>query len=131
MPSIYQQAIIEYYKYPVNKKIIENCDLDYGDMNPSCGDDIHIYIKLDDAKKVSDVGFQGTGCAISQASISMLTEKLMGMSIDEMKLLTNDDIKEMLGIPITHARIKCAVLSLKVLQGAIHKYEGGDVGSSK
>lgn len=130
MPSIYQQQIIDLYRYPLNKKIIENADLDYGDKNPSCGDDIHLYITLDEENKVKDVGFQGNGCAISQASVSLLTEEIKGKSIEEMKALTNDNILELLGIPITHARMKCAILSLKVLMGAIHKHEGGNVGRS-
>ncbi len=130
MTSIYQQQIIDLYKYPINKKIIEDADLDYGDKNPSCGDDIRIYIKLDDDQKVIDVGFQGSGCAISQASTCLLTDEIKGMTLEEMEKLSNDDLLELLGIEITHARMKCAILSLKVLEGAIHKYKGGAVGSS-
>lgn len=130
MPSIYQDNILDHYKYPVNFKKVEGADLEYGDKNPVCGDDITIYIRLDDNQKVIEVGFQGTGCAISTASASMLTELIEDMTLDEMKKLTNDDITEMLGIPLTPVRLKCAILPLKVLEGAIHKYEGGDVGSS-
>ena len=130
MPSIYQENVLDHYKYPINFKKVDNADLDYGDKNPVCGDDIHLYIKLDENHKVIEVGFQGTGCAISTASASMLTELIEDMTLDEMKKLTNDDIREMLGIPLTPVRLKCAILPLKVLEGAIHKYEGGDVGSS-
>ncbi len=130
MPSIYQEQIIDYYKYPRNKKIIEDPTVEYGDTNPLCGDEIHLYIKLNDEGKVEDVGFQGKGCAISQASVSILTELLEDMTIEEMKKLTNDDIIEMLGITLSPIRLKCAILGLKVLEGAIHKHEGGEVGSS-
>ncbi len=130
MPSIYQENILDHYKYPVNFKKVENADLEYGDKNPVCGDDITIYITIDENQKVVEVGFQGTGCAISTASASMLTELIEEMTLEEMKKLTNEDIKEMLGIPLTPVRLKCAILPLKVLQGAIHKFEGGDVGSS-
>jgi nitrogen fixation NifU-like protein len=130
MPSIYQDNVLDHYKYPVNFKKVDDADLDYGDTNPVCGDEIHLYIKFDENKKVVEVGFQGMGCAISTASASMLTELIEDMTLDEMKKLTNEDIKEMLGIPLTPVRLKCAILPLKILEGAIHKYEGGDVGSS-
>ncbi|MHA2252873.1 MAG: iron-sulfur cluster assembly scaffold protein [Candidatus Kariarchaeaceae archaeon] len=130
MPSIYQEQIIDYYKYPRNKKIIEDSTVDYGDSNPVCGDDIHLYIKLNSDGKLEDIGWQGKGCAISQASVSLLTELIEDMTIDEIKELTNEDVKEMLGIPLSPIRLKCAILGLKVLEGAIHKYEGGAVGSS-
>lgn len=130
--SIYRDQIIDHYKYPRNKKKIEDPDLEYGDKNPLCGDDVTIQIKLDGNDQVLDIGFEGVGCAISQASVSLLTELLLDekMSIEEMKELTNEDIKEMLGIQLTAVRLKCAILPLKVLEGAIHKYEGGEVGSS-
>jgi nitrogen fixation NifU-like protein len=130
MPSIYQEQIIDYYKYPRNKKVLDVSSFDYGDQNPVCGDEIHIYVKLDDNGKVVESGFQGKGCAISQASVSLLTELIEGMTVDEMKQLTNEDIKEMLGIPLSPVRLKCAILGLKVLEGGIIKFEGGDVGSS-
>ncbi|MHA2032253.1 MAG: iron-sulfur cluster assembly scaffold protein [Candidatus Kariarchaeaceae archaeon] len=130
MPSIYQEQIIDYYKYPRNKKIIDDPSFDYGDQNPVCGDEIHLYVKLDEDGKVVESGYQGTGCAISQASVSLLTELLEGMNVDEMKQLSNEDIIEMLGIPLSPVRLKCAILGLKVLEGGIIKFEGGDVGRS-
>lgn len=130
MPSIYQDQIIDHYKYPRNFKKIEDASFDYGDQNPLCGDELHLYVKLDEEGKVCDVGFQGKGCAISQASASLLTELIEDMSLDELKNITNEDIKEMLGIPLSPIRLKCAILSLKVLEGGIIKYEGGKVGSS-
>lgn len=109
---------------------MDESTFDYGDQNPVCGDEIHIYVKIDENGKVAEAGYQGKGCAISQASVSLLTELLEGMTIDEMKELTNDDIQEMLGIPLSPVRLKCAILGLKVLEGGIIKYEGGNVGRS-
>jgi len=109
---------------------LEESTFDYGDQNPVCGDEIHLYVKLNEDGKVEDSGFQGKGCAISQASVSLLTELIEGMTIAEIKELTNEDIKEMLGIPLSPIRFKCAILGLKVLEGGIIKYEGGNVGSS-
>lgn len=130
MSSIYRDQIIDYYKFPRNKKQIPDATMVYGDKNPLCGDEVTFYIKLGEDNTVTDVGFQGVGCAISQASSSLLTEVIIGMSIDEIKQLTNDDIKEMLGIPLTPVRLKCAILSLKVVEGAVHHFEGGEVGKS-
>ncbi|MDH5404680.1 MAG: iron-sulfur cluster assembly scaffold protein [Candidatus Heimdallarchaeota archaeon] len=128
--SIYQDQIIDHYKYPRNFISLKNPTLEYGDANPVCGDEIHLYIQLDNQEKVERIGFQGKGCAISMASASLLTELLEEMTISEMKKLTNEDIKEMLGISLTPVRLKCAILCLKVLEGAIHKFEGGEVGKS-
>ena len=130
MPSIYQEQILDHYKYPRNFKIVEDAQISYGDKNPSCGDELEIFVKLDEQDNVVEVGFQGQGCAISMASASLLTEMLEEMTLPEIKKLTNEDIIEMMGIPLTPVRLKCAILSLKVLEGGIHKYEGGAVGSS-
>lgn len=130
MPSIYQEQIIDHYKYPRNFRKLDNADLDYGDKNPLCGDDIHIYINLDENQNVKEVGFQGQGCSISMASASLLTELLEEMTLDEIRELTNEDIEEMLGIPLSPVRYKCAILPLKVLEGAVMKFDGKPVGSS-
>ncbi|MHA2502378.1 MAG: iron-sulfur cluster assembly scaffold protein [Candidatus Kariarchaeaceae archaeon] len=130
MTSIYQQQIIDHYKYPRNFITIENADIDYGDANPVCGDEIRITINLDEEKNIKEIGFHGKGCAISMASASLLTELLEEMTIEEAKELTNDDIREMLGIDLSPVRLKCAILSLKVLEGGIIQYEGGNVGKS-
>jgi len=130
LPSIYQQQIIDHYKYPRNFVPLENANIDYGDSNPVCGDEIRITVNLDEDMNVKEVGFHGKGCAISMASASLLTELIEEMNLEEIKGLTNDDIKEMLGIELSPVRLKCAILSLKVLEGGIIKYEGGSVGSS-
>ena len=130
MPSIYQEIIMDHHKYPRNKKKIEDASVSYGDQNPVCGDDLTFYLKMDETEKITDIGFQGTGCAISQATASILTELIEDMSTEDIQKMTNDDVVEILGIPITPVRLKCAILSLKVLQGAILKHQGHEVGSS-
>lgn len=130
MTSIYQQQIIDHYKYPRNYVKLDNPTIEYGDKNPVCGDEIHFDILLNKESNVIKVGFQGQGCAISMASASLLTEVLEEMDLEEIKTLTNDDIREMLGIELSPVRLKCAILPLKVIEGGIIKYEGGEVGTS-
>ena len=94
---------------------IENADISYEDTNPLCGDKIRIDMKLHDGI-VEDVKFTGKGCAISQASASMLTDEIMGKSLQEIKALDKQTVFDMLGIPLGPTRVKCALLPLKVLK---------------
>ena len=116
----------------MNFKKLDDPSFDYGDTNPTCGDEAHLYVKFDSDEKVMDIGWQGTGCTISKAAASLLTDEILErkMSLEEMKDLSNDDMIELLGVPITPPRFKCAILALKVLEGGIVRYEGGDVGQS-
>jgi len=120
--DIYREIILDYYRNPRNYGKIENPDISKKDSNPLCGDELEMHINLKD-NKVSDVKFTGKGCAISQASASMLTELIMGKDFDFVKKLTKDDILENLGLhDLGPARIKCALLSLKVLKYGIYSY---------
>lgn len=120
--DIYREIILDYYRNPRNFGKIENPDISKRDSNPLCGDELEMHINLKD-NKVSDVKFTGKGCAISQASASMLTELIMGKDFDYVKKLTKEDILENLGLPdLGPARIKCALLSLKVLKYGIYSY---------
>jgi nitrogen fixation NifU-like protein len=120
--DIYREIILDYYRNPRNFGKIENPDISKHDSNPLCGDELEMHINLKD-NKVSDVKFTGKGCAISQASASMLTELIMGKDFDYVKKLTKEDILENLGLPdLGPARIKCALLSLKVLKYGIYSY---------
>ena len=112
--ELYKENIIDHYKHPHNKEAIPDCQLTHREYNPLCGDDITIYIEIEN-EKVKRATFQGHGCAISQASISMLTDKIKGMEVKKAKELTREEILDMLGIPIGPVRMKCALLSLKVL----------------
>lgn len=126
MSDIYKEIILDYYKNPRNYGKLENPDIKAKDSNPLCGDEIEIQIKLDDRKeRIEEIKFYGKGCAISQASASMLTEMVEGMKIEEIKKLSKEDILEMLGNPnLGPLRIKCALLGLKVLKLAVYSYLG-------
>ncbi len=121
--DMYRERILDHYRNPQNYGTIEDADVHYSDVNPSCGDEIDMYAVVDENDEVVDVKFDGQGCAISQASASLLTEKVKGMTLDEVRALETDDIKEMLGIELSPVRVKCAVLGLKVLEGGIVEYE--------
>ena len=115
MDDLYRENILDHYRYPRNKGHLDNPDIQYHDVNPFCGDELTLELKVED-DRIVDVAFEGKGCAISQASASMLTEELVGMSLDEVKALDKDFIVDMLGIEIGPVRMKCALLSLKVLK---------------
>lgn len=118
MESLYREAIIDYYKHPRRKGHLENPDIQFHDHNPFCGDQITIELKIEDGKVV-DAAFDGRGCAISQATASMLVEDVIGKTLDEVKELDKEYILEMLGIEIGPTRLKCALLSLKVLKAGV------------
>ena len=120
MDNLYRDFILEHYRTPHNKGVLDPHDLHFADSNPTCGDELSMTIQLDDAKRhVSDIAFDGRGCAISQASASILTDELRGMTLDELRSIDPKDVLEALGVPIGPARLKCALLSYKVLQGAV------------
>jgi nitrogen fixation NifU-like protein len=120
MDNLYRDFILEHYRAPHNKGVLEPHDLHFADSNPTCGDELSMTIQLDDEKgHVADVAFDGRGCAISQASASILTDELRGMSLAELRGIDPKDVLEALGVPIGPARLKCALLSYKVLQGAV------------
>ncbi len=123
MDDLYRENILEHYKNPSNYGSLQDPDISYTDSNPLCGDEIRIDINLDN-NKVKDVRFQGKGCAISKASASMLTEMIEGMSLEEMKEITKEDIMDVLGIKLGPVRIKCALLSLKVLKAGAYGLKG-------
>ncbi|MHB8604432.1 MAG: Fe-S cluster assembly sulfur transfer protein SufU [Thermoplasmatota archaeon] len=120
---MYRDHILEHYKHPRNFGALEPADIDHREDNPLCGDDIRMTVRLDADSNVSEVRFSGRGCAISQASASMLTERVVGKPLDEVKKLSRDDIVAMLGIPISPVRLKCATLGLVVLRDGIDGYE--------
>jgi nitrogen fixation protein NifU and related proteins len=120
MDNLYRDFILEHYRAPHNRGVLEPHDLHFADSNPTCGDELSMTIQLDDAKqRVVDVAHDGRGCAISQASASILTDELRGMTVDELRGIDPKDVVEALGVPIGPARLKCALLSYKVLQGAV------------
>ncbi|OLB92415.1 MAG: SUF system NifU family Fe-S cluster assembly protein [Thaumarchaeota archaeon 13_1_40CM_38_12] len=120
--DIYREIILDYYRNPRNFGKIQNPDIAQKDSNPLCGDELEMHINIKD-NKVADVKFTGKGCAISQASASMLTELIMGKDFEYVKKLTKEDIFDNLGLhDLGPARIKCALLSLKVLKYGLYSY---------
>lgn len=120
--EIYQEFILELYKNPLNFGKIENADMHAVSNNPLCGDRIELFIKLDsERKRIEVVKFNGTGCAISQASASLLTEEIKGKTLDVLAKLQKEDILEMINVDLSKnpSRLKCALLSLEVLKKAI------------
>ena len=117
--SIYREIILDHYRNPRHKGTLDPADYSYEDTNPLCGDEVRIDVRVKDGA-VSEVAFSGRGCAVSQASASILTELIEGMELDEVKALTKDDLLEELGIPVSPARMKCALLPLKVLKAGIY-----------
>ena len=117
--EIYKENIIDHYKHPRNKKKLENATHKENGINPMCGDHITIYLIIKD-NKIEEITFTGDGCAISQASVSLLTDELVGKDLDFAKKLIEKDIYDLLGIPISHTRTKCALLSIKTVQKAIN-----------
>ena len=121
--DIYTETILEYYRHPRNHGTIKDADIVARDSNPVCGDIIEIYIKVDN-NNVKDIKFSGHGCALSQASTSMLTEIVSGKKLDEVKNLNKDEILQLLGIDLSPVRLKCALLGLKVLKLGVYDYLG-------
>jgi len=117
--SIYREIILDHSKNPRNRGTLDPADFTYEDVNPLCGDEVRIDVRVKD-DHVSEIAFSGRGCAVSQASASILTEMVEGMSIDEVKQITKDDLLEEIGIPVSPARLKCALLSLKVLKAGLY-----------
>ncbi|MEZ3116775.1 iron-sulfur cluster assembly scaffold protein [Halobaculum sp. MBLA0147] len=123
--DMYRQQILDHYKNPRNYGELEEPDFSHTGENPSCGDTITVDVRLaDDGETIERVVFSGDGCAISQASASMLSERLHGMTLAELEELDRDDVTEMLGVDISPMRIKCAVLARQVAQDGAKLHEG-------
>lgn len=119
MEEIYKEIILDLYRNPLNKKALLDYDVKQKELNPTCGDEIEIFIKFSKDGTIENIGYQGQGCAISQAAVSLLTEKVKGKTKEEIKNMTEKDILNLLQIPISHTRIKCATLGIKTLQKCI------------
>lgn len=120
MDDLYRELIIDRYKNPQYRGHLDPHQIAFEDDNPLCGDHIRVELQVDPAGVVRQAAFDGHGCAISQASADLLMETVIGKPIDEIKHLTKDDILEILGIELGPVRLKCALLSLKVLKAGVY-----------
>jgi nitrogen fixation protein NifU and related proteins len=120
MDDLYRELIVERYKNPHYRGELDPHDISFEDENPLCGDHIRVDVRLDENGKVKEAAFSGHGCAISQASADLLLESVIGKSLDEIKQLTKQDVLDNLGIELGPVRLKCALLSLKVLKAGAY-----------
>lgn len=120
MDDFYRELIVDRYKNPIYKGNLDPHNYSYEDENPLCGDHIKIELQVDQENIITNAAFSGHGCAISQASADLLLETVVGKKIDEVKKITKDTILELLGIELGPVRLKCALLSLKVLKAGIY-----------
>lgn len=121
--KLYKDELMEHFKYPHNKGKTINPDFSSELENPSCGDMVSIEGKIAQDGKIIELSFEGSGCVISQAAASMLTDKCKGKTVDEVLKLTAQDILQMLGFEIGPVRLRCALLSLQALQSALIKFK--------
>ena len=127
MDDLYREVIIEHYKNPSHRGKLEPHDISFADNNPLCGDHIQIDLRVGDDGLVTDARFDGHGCAISQASADLLVESIIGKPLDDVKKLNKESVLELLGIDLGPVRLKCALLSLKVLKAGVYGLgEDGD-----
>jgi nitrogen fixation NifU-like protein len=120
MDDLYREVIIERYKNPGYRGVLEPNDITFEDENPLCGDHIRIDLRVNPEGIVTEAAFSGHGCAISQASADLLLETVVGKSLDEVKKINKNDLLELLGIELGPVRLKCALLPLKILKAGVY-----------
>ena len=123
--QLYREFILDHYKNPRNFGRLDGANVSHEEYNPLCGDMVGMDFRIEDGV-IEDVRFHGRGCAISQASASLMTERLQGMSLEEARRISKDDVLEGLGIDISPARLKCALLTLKVLKVGAYGLAGDE-----
>lgn len=121
--DLYAENILDHFKHPRGKKAVPNPTIEHTETNISCGDSVHIMLTLD-GDRIADLGWDGNGCAISQAAMSMLSEELRGKTLKEMDALDAGQIRTLLGVPVSTRRAKCAFLCLHTLKNLIHSHRG-------
>jgi nitrogen fixation protein NifU and related proteins len=125
LEQLYREVILDHYKNPRGHGALEPHDAHAEGQNPLCGDEVSIFVRFgEDGETIEDIGFEGRGCAISQAATSMLTEMVKGRKASDVAALPKDELLEEIGIPLTPIRLKCAILGLGVLKVALHRAKG-------
>jgi len=119
LEALYREVILDHSRNPRNKGTLDPADYTFEDVNPLCGDEIRMDVRVK-ADRIDEIRFSGRGCAISQAAASILTEMAAGRPLAEVKAINREDILEELGVPISPARMKCALLGLKVLKASLY-----------
>jgi nitrogen fixation protein NifU and related proteins len=122
--QLYRELILDHYKNPRHHGLLEPADAKAEGQNPLCGDEVAVSVRLGDGGVIEEVGFEGRGCAISQAATSMLTDLVQGRTAEEVASMPKEELLDELGIPLTPVRLKCAILGLGVLKLALHKAAG-------
>jgi nitrogen fixation protein NifU and related proteins len=122
--QLYREVILDHYRSPRNHGLLERRDAYAEGQNPLCGDEISVTVRFGDGDVIEQVGFEGQGCAISQAATSMLSDLVLGRTAQEVAAMPKDELLDEIGIPLTPVRLKCALLGLGVLKVALHKAKG-------
>ena len=123
--QLYREVILDHYKHPRGYGLLEPADAQAEGLNPLCGDEITVSVRFGaDGETIEQIGFEGRGCAISQAAMSMLTELVQGRTATEVAALPKEELLEEIGIPLSPIRLKCAILGLAVLKEALHRSKG-------
>lgn len=116
--DLYAENILDHFQNPRHKGALTHATISTDDANPSCGDKLSLQLNVEDSR-IKEIGFDGSGCAISQAAMSMLSEEILGKSLEEAEKFSKDKVYELLGVPISPARVKCALLGYTLLKKAL------------
>ena len=122
--QLYREVILDHYKTPRTHGLLDPNDAVAEGQNPLCGDEVSVTVRFGEDDRIEQIGFEGRGCAISQAATSMLTELVQGRTATEVATMPKEELLEEIGIPLTPVRLKCAILGLGVLKVALHKAKG-------
>jgi len=122
--QLYREVILDHYKSPRNHGLLDPADAHAEGQNPLCGDELAVTVRFGPGDVIQEVGFDGRGCAISQAATSMLSELVKGRTAEEVAAMPKEELLDELGIPLSPVRLKCAILGLGVLKLALHKARG-------